>query len=152
MKTRDLVAIGIPAGACAERAKQLLQEAHTAKRSMAIVLDDLKRLALSPGTFVDDERYGELAQQLLDQIAAGGRFQARESDAPYRIWGSDLEPEAVKQMKNACKLPGRRLRGADAGCACRVWPANWRRTGHKRCRHPVRRRCGYRLPDEAVGA
>jgi tRNA-splicing ligase RtcB len=32
------------------------------------------------------------------------RFQARESDAPYRIWGSDLEPEAVQQMKNACTL------------------------------------------------
>ena len=28
-----------------------------------------------------------------------------EGDAPYRIWGSDLEPDAVQQMKNACKLP-----------------------------------------------
>lgn len=105
MKTRDLVAIGIPAGRCAERAKQLLQDAHAAKRSMATVLDDLKRLALSPGTFVDDERYGELARELVDLIAAGGRYQARETDAPYRIWGSNLEPEAVKQMRNACKLP-----------------------------------------------
>ena len=25
--------------------------------------------------------------------------------APYRIWGEDLEPDAVQQMKNACKLP-----------------------------------------------
>jgi tRNA-splicing ligase RtcB len=105
MKTRDLVALGIPAGPCAERAKQLLQQAHAAKRGMATVLDDLKRLALAPGTFVDDERYGPLAQELLDHIAAGGRFQTRERDAPYRIWGADLEPEAVKQMKNACKLP-----------------------------------------------
>ena len=105
MKTRDLVAIGIPAGRCAERAKQLLQDAHSAKRSMATVLDDLKRLALAPGTFVDDERYGELARELVDLIAAGGRYQARETDAPYRIWGTNLEPEAVKQMRNACKLP-----------------------------------------------
>src|SRR5262245_56417174 len=30
-------------------------------------------------------------------------FRAR--DAPYRIWGHDLEPDAVQQMKNACKLP-----------------------------------------------
>jgi len=105
MKTRDLVAIGIPAGRCAERAKQVLQKAQASKRSMAKVIDDLKQLALSPGAFVDDERYGELAREVLDHIVAGGRFQARESDAPYRIWGSDLEPEAVKQMKNACKLP-----------------------------------------------
>ena len=26
-------------------------------------------------------------------------------DAPYRVWGSDLEPTAVQQMENACKLP-----------------------------------------------
>ncbi len=42
---------------------------------------------------------------MLDQIAAQGRFQPRESDAPYRIWGNNLEPDALKQMKNACKLP-----------------------------------------------
>jgi tRNA-splicing ligase RtcB len=33
------------------------------------------------------------------------RFEARASDAPYRIWGRDLEPDAVQQMNNACKLP-----------------------------------------------
>jgi tRNA-splicing ligase RtcB len=27
------------------------------------------------------------------------------SGAPYRIWGRDLEPDAVKQMQNACRLP-----------------------------------------------
>jgi tRNA-splicing ligase RtcB len=32
-------------------------------------------------------------------------MKARERDAPYRTWGSDLEPEAVRQMKNACRLP-----------------------------------------------
>jgi tRNA-splicing ligase RtcB len=32
-------------------------------------------------------------------------FTARTSDAPYRIWGADLEPTAVQQMKNACRLP-----------------------------------------------
>src|SRR5262245_38596985 len=37
--------------------------------------------------------------------AALSRFQARASDAPYQVWGRDLEAEAVKQMKNACKLP-----------------------------------------------
>ena len=27
------------------------------------------------------------------------------STAPYRIWGTDLEPDAVEQLKNACTLP-----------------------------------------------
>ena len=29
----------------------------------------------------------------------------RASDAPHRIWGDDLEPDAVQQLKNACRLP-----------------------------------------------
>jgi tRNA-splicing ligase RtcB len=29
----------------------------------------------------------------------------KDTDAPYRIWGSDFEPEALRQMQNACKLP-----------------------------------------------
>ena len=29
----------------------------------------------------------------------------KTNDAPYRIWGEHLEPDAVQQMKNACGLP-----------------------------------------------
>jgi tRNA-splicing ligase RtcB (3'-phosphate/5'-hydroxy nucleic acid ligase) len=39
------------------------------------------------------------------KTATRARFQARERDAPYQIWGRDLEPDALKQMKNACALP-----------------------------------------------
>src|SRR3954471_10021225 len=34
-----------------------------------------------------------------------GTFEARASDAPYQIWGGNLEPEAVRQLLHACKLP-----------------------------------------------
>jgi len=105
MKTRQLVALGIPAGRCAELAKQILQKAHTAKQSMATVQDDLKRVAASPAAFVDDERYRALAQALIDLEAAGKMFRQRDRDAPYQIWGANLEPDAVQQLKNACKLP-----------------------------------------------
>ena len=105
MNTRELVAIGFPAGACAQHAKQVLQQAHAAKRDMAVVTADLKRLAVSPSSYVDHEVYGGLARKVQDHIAARGRFQARDSDAPYRIWGDNLEAEALRQMRNACKLP-----------------------------------------------
>jgi len=105
MKTRDLVKIGIPDGPCAERAKQILQRAHAAKQPMAAVLDHLKRVAASPNAFVDDERFGRLAQLLIEHSAATRTFTPRQSDAPYRIWGANLEPDAVQQLKNACKLP-----------------------------------------------
>jgi tRNA-splicing ligase RtcB (3'-phosphate/5'-hydroxy nucleic acid ligase) len=39
-----------------------------------------------------------------DRTAAGERFAPRTSDAPYRIWGEDLEPTAVQQLRNACRL------------------------------------------------
>src|SRR6476620_11101157 len=72
---------------------------------MAVVTADLKRLAVSPASFVDHEVYVGLARKIQDHIAARGRFQARDSDAPYRIWGDNLEAEALTQMRNACKLP-----------------------------------------------
>lgn len=105
MKTRDLAKIGIPAGRCAEAAKQILQKAHAAKRSMATVLDDLGRVATSPAAFLDDAGYAALAQLLLEHGAAGGTFVPRTADAPYQIWGDNLEATAVQQLKNACKLP-----------------------------------------------
>lgn len=105
MKTRDLAKIGIPAGRCAEAAKQILQKAQTAKRSMTAVLEDLGRVAASPAAFLGDPAYAALAQLLLDGAAAEGRFVPREADAPYQIWGDNLEPTAVQQLKNACKLP-----------------------------------------------
>ena len=85
MKTRDLAKMGIPAGRCAEAAKQILQRAHAAKRSMAIVLDDLGRVAATPTAFLDDVAYAGLAQLLVDRAAAEGAFLPREVDAPYRI-------------------------------------------------------------------
>ncbi len=105
MKTRDLVKIGIPAGPCAEVARQILNRTHGAKRRLATVRDDLRRIAASPASFVDDPVYAGLAQRLLDHAAAGDRFTPRESDAPYRIWGDNLEATAVQQLQNACKLP-----------------------------------------------
>ena len=105
MKARDLAKIGIPAGRCADAARQILQEAHASKRRRVSVLDDLRRVAASPGAFLDDARYAGLAQLLLERIAADGRFVPREVDAPYRIWGDNLEATAVQQLKNACRLP-----------------------------------------------
>ena len=60
MNTRDLAKIGIPAGPCAEAARQIVQDAHAAKRSMAAVLDDLG-IAASPTTFLDDAIRGKRA-------------------------------------------------------------------------------------------
>jgi tRNA-splicing ligase RtcB len=105
MKTRDLAKIGIPAGRCAEAAKQILQHAHARKHSIATVLNDLGRVAATPAAFLDDAAYGGLAKLLVHRAAVEGAFVTRAVDAPYQIWGENLESTAVQQLKNACKLP-----------------------------------------------
>jgi tRNA-splicing ligase RtcB (3'-phosphate/5'-hydroxy nucleic acid ligase) len=105
MKTRDLAQMGIPAGRCAEAAQRLLQKAQTDKRSTAAVLTDLRRVAASPATFVDDAEYGALASLLAQHAASAVPFEARPVDAPHRIWGQGIEPDALRQLRNACKLP-----------------------------------------------
>src|SRR5688572_4576716 len=105
MKTRDLDAIGIPAGTCGDTAKALLRTARAEARDPATMRQDLARVAAAPAGFVGDATYGALAQQLIDHAASATTFTPRGADAPYRIWGSDLEAGAVQQMTNACKLP-----------------------------------------------
>jgi tRNA-splicing ligase RtcB len=97
--------LGIPAGAPAETAKQILQKARSGRQSTATVLAELSAVAGSPDAYLDDERYGTLARRLIDHAAAAGTFQPRQGDAPYTIWGAGLEPDAVQQLKNACTLP-----------------------------------------------
>ena len=44
------------------------------------------------------------AKRILD--ASGGTgFTPRQSSAPCRVYGEDLEPGALRQMENACRLP-----------------------------------------------
>ena len=105
MKTRDLARMGIPAGECADEAKRLLQQAHAERRGMLDVVADLRRVADAPREFGDDAVYGRLATMLVRYASAQGTFAPRAGDAPYRVWGEGLEPTALQQMQNACRLP-----------------------------------------------
>jgi tRNA-splicing ligase RtcB len=46
-----------------------------------------------------------LAEAIIDLKRNKSAYVARDEPAPYRQWGDDLEPGAVKQMQNACALP-----------------------------------------------
>ena len=105
MKTRDLARMGIPAGACTAAAQKLLQITHASKGSTSAVLNTLRNVADAPDDYVADPTFGELARLLVDHVAAGRRYVPRDVDAPYQVWGENLEADALKQMRNACKLP-----------------------------------------------
>jgi tRNA-splicing ligase RtcB len=105
MNTQELATIGIPGGACADEAKQVLSRAQKAHKNMSSVVADLRRVAQTPAAYVDDETFGDLARRLVARAASAEAFVPRQGAAPYRIWGEGLEPDAVQQLKNACALP-----------------------------------------------
>jgi tRNA-splicing ligase RtcB (3'-phosphate/5'-hydroxy nucleic acid ligase) len=105
MKTRELVALGIPAGPAAEEAKRLIQIGRAKRISIRVIERELAAVAAAPETFTSDERLAVLATHLIEHASQRASFAGREVDAPYRIWGEHLEPDSVRQLKNACKLP-----------------------------------------------
>ncbi len=106
MKTRDLIKAGIPAGPAIGLAKGLIEAARLARaRDMRDVVAEVVRVAEAPASFVEDDSYGPLARLLVEHAAARAAFPPRKDRAPYRIWGSDIESEAIAQMTRACTLP-----------------------------------------------
>ncbi len=104
MKSRDIVAIGIPKHLVkiAQRTLAAAQQSGMKKRAMP---DFLAAVWSNPEANVTDPIAADLATSLVDYKASAKNFEARESPAPYRQWGTDLEPQSVQQMVHACELP-----------------------------------------------
>ena len=108
MKARQLEKLGIP-HTLTKPAKWAAQQAREAGRSLDEIRQTLKALAASPDEHVDDPIFGKLAQQVsLAQRhaqASSTAWRERDAPAPFQEWGQDLEPESVKQIVGACRLP-----------------------------------------------
>lgn len=111
MKARALKQLGIPSGPARDLARTAARAAHENGQDARDIQATLRRLVADPEAFRSDPCFGELAACLADQRSAQAAFQPRQTDAPFRQWGTDLEPESVQQLVNACKLPVS-LRGA----------------------------------------
>jgi tRNA-splicing ligase RtcB len=104
MKTRELRNLGIPNGEpvrlALEVAKRLGKTTPKKELRAKIIT-----IVGDPRPFVGDPFWGKLAGSLLKPIRARAAFEPRVEPAPYRRWGSDMEPESIRQMENACNLP-----------------------------------------------
>src|SRR5262249_34259724 len=100
MNTKDLIDLGIPAGEAVKLAHSHLRRLFARGLDRTQVESEFSRIVAEPSKFLDDPEIGELAR-LLEKP----QFRPRENPAPWRQWGSDLEPQAVQQMANACALP-----------------------------------------------
>ena len=97
--------MGIPPGPCADEARRLIAAAHAAGTTVRAAGDALRPVVAEPDAYLGDVTYGALASRLQAHREAMRGFTPRESMAPYRIWGEHLEPDAVRQLQNACSLP-----------------------------------------------
>ncbi len=105
MKARDLVKLGIPSGELTRLAMRLLGPAFAAGKSQKQLVQTLQALAEDPAAYREDPDFGELAVALLVQPPAPEPFVERDAPAPWRSWGRDLDPKAVGQLRDACRLP-----------------------------------------------
>ena len=100
MKNGDLKELGVPPGEAMKRAHEFMIAFRESGGDMSQLAQEIGTIVGEPARFLDDPIRAALARALY--VPA---FKQRETLAPWQQWGSGLEPEAVKQMANACALP-----------------------------------------------
>ena len=105
MNSRALEKIGLPP-ALVPLAKQLVAEARRAGVGQQEIRGQLAALVSAPEQCAADPHFGRLARDLVQQRAAGTpNFSPRPIPAPWRQWGSDIDEQALGQMRQAVQLP-----------------------------------------------
>jgi tRNA-splicing ligase RtcB len=100
MKSDDLERLGIPQGEPMRLAFAWIRARNAEGLDRAAIERRLTQVAADPSAHLADAGLGELAAAL-----ANAGFRPRREPAPWKQWGSGLEPESVAQMRTACELP-----------------------------------------------
>ncbi len=109
MNARQLLEIGVPAGAALGAALGFISRfcreggvpaGMTTADKEAVLAAEIRAVVGNPGAYVGDPQREPLALALL----AVWRAAVREPIA-FRQWGTDIDAQAVDQMRKACALP-----------------------------------------------
>jgi len=100
VNSKDLLQLGVPPGDALKRAHEFILAFRDSGGDMSQLESEVAAVVASPAEFLGDSLREAFARALYQPA-----FKQRETLAPWRQWGSGLEPEAVKQMANACALP-----------------------------------------------
>ncbi len=101
MNSRQLEKLGIPIY-CANEAIAIIQRlAQDGNLRSQAIKETIKAVVASPHSYVNDEYWGTLAKS-LGEIELNPN--AREP-LTYPTWGTDIDPAAHAQMRQACSLP-----------------------------------------------
>ncbi len=106
MNKKVLKKLGIPKGHPLYLAKQATSAAQEQGMSKGELRRTLKKVVSHPHAFTEDPIFKELAATLLEKEEASPppAFEEQEP-VPYRQWGSNLDPESIRQIERACRLP-----------------------------------------------
>ena len=105
MKAREIKALGIRYDEAVAVAFQLIKDQRERGVELSEIQETLASIAEDPKSRLVDPVYGDLAALQIEYKDHQDAYVPREVPAPYRQWGEDLEPHAVQQLQNACKLP-----------------------------------------------
>jgi tRNA-splicing ligase RtcB len=100
MNTKDLTRLGVPQGAPLKLGMEFIVNFIARSGDPARLEEEVAAVIANPAAFLGDSEREAFARTLYEPA-----FKQREKLAPWRQWGSGLEPEAVRQMANACALP-----------------------------------------------
>jgi tRNA-splicing ligase RtcB len=100
VNVKDLIQLGVPPGEATRRGMEFISRYILKGLDKSRLSSELAAIVQDPAVFRDDELRGEFAQALLRN-----QRNIRETPAPWRQWGDNLDPEAVNQLARACQLP-----------------------------------------------
>ena len=100
MNAKQLAALGVPPGESTRLALDFVARYCREGGDVTLLPDQVAAVVADPATFL-----GDLAREAFARSLYEPAFKQRETLAPWRQWGSGLEPDAVRQMANACALP-----------------------------------------------
>src|SRR5437867_6276934 len=100
MNTKDLIQLGVPEGGPIKYAHKFILAFRDSGADMSQLPNEVATIVANPEAFLGDPLREGFARALYEPV-----YKQREKLAPWRQWGTGLEPDAVKQMANACALP-----------------------------------------------
>lgn len=100
MNSEQLKKFGFPGGPALRLAQKFIRDWLDQGGEARNLEQELAALLADPQSFLGDPLRETLARELYQPA-----FKQREKLAPWRQWGSGLDPSAVRQMANSCALP-----------------------------------------------
>ena len=100
MNTQQLLHLGIPFGEPMQRAKEFLAAYMLKGGDREQIEHNLAMIVADPAAHLNDPLRGALAKSLLK-----GRAAPRAKPVPWKQWGTNLDPNSIEQIENACRLP-----------------------------------------------